>query len=111
MAGPPHTFQTGFPNAQQAAMRNQFVAAGGLMTPNQGGLMAPNQTGLMTPNQQSGVYEFHYNFMHPNPIGHFLIISKLIILLNFAMHTEQFMTIVFSLLYLAIHLSYFIKWK
>ncbi|CAH1400470.1 unnamed protein product [Nezara viridula] len=55
MAGPPHTFQTGFPNAQQAAMRNQFVAAGGLMTPNQAGLMAPNQTGLMTPNQQTAM--------------------------------------------------------
>lgn len=44
MAGPPHGFQTSFANAQQAAMRNQFVTTGG-----------PPIPGLMTPNQQAGM--------------------------------------------------------
>ncbi|XP_067011181.2 mediator of RNA polymerase II transcription subunit 30 [Anabrus simplex] len=43
MAGPQHSFPTGFPNAQQGAMRNQFGAG-----PPLGGLMASaQQTGIV----------------------------------------------------------------
>lgn len=40
MSGPPHGFPSSFANAQQAAMRNQFVGGPGGQMP---GLMAPAQ--------------------------------------------------------------------
>ena len=40
MAGPQHSFPSGFPNAQQGAMRNQFGGAGQM-----GGLMSSQQAG------------------------------------------------------------------
>jgi hypothetical protein len=43
MSGPPHGFPPSFTNAQQAAMRNQFVAGPGGQIP-----------GLMPPTQQPG---------------------------------------------------------
>jgi mediator of RNA polymerase II transcription subunit 30 len=48
MAGPQHSFPSGFPNAQQGAMRNQF-----------GG--APQIGGLMSSAQQTGIYIFILN--------------------------------------------------
>lgn len=52
MSGPPHTFQTSFANAQQAAMRTQFVGAGGPQIP---GLMTPSQQAAMVTQQGYGV--------------------------------------------------------
>jgi hypothetical protein len=45
MAGPQHSFPSGFPSAQQAAMRNQF-----------GG--APQIGGLMSSTQQTGISDY-----------------------------------------------------
>ena len=45
MAGPQHSFPSGFPSAQQGAMRNQF-----------GG--APQIGGLMSSTQQTGIYGY-----------------------------------------------------
>jgi hypothetical protein len=41
MAGPQHSFPSGFPSAQQGAMRNQFGGA-----PQIGGLISTQQTGI-----------------------------------------------------------------
>ncbi|XP_069675286.1 mediator of RNA polymerase II transcription subunit 30-like [Periplaneta americana] len=50
MAGPQHSFPSGFPNAQQGAMRNQFGAA-----PQIGGLMSAAQQSGMVNQQPYGV--------------------------------------------------------
>lgn len=50
MAGPQHTFPTGFPNPQQGPMRNQFGAG-----PQMAGLMASSQQAVMVGQQAYGV--------------------------------------------------------